>query len=161
MLAKLLFKQPILIIGLSMFLLFIFSDHTSEWLDKYTNRFKPNICNDAKERLEKDGPQEWNAHCDGQDLVVEGELDTARIQEDSLQKAAYRELANNLAIIAKTSNSDTMILLKLVSFRLKLDKKTIVAYTSGNSLVQLSKLKDEKAIAFHIHTSVKVKEVSE
>ena len=161
MLAKSLIKYPVFFLGLGMFLIFIFNEKTSIWWDKYSSRFKPNICRDAQERVTKSGPKDWEASCNQQDLIIEQVFSEENINANNQQAASYRHLANNLKQLAKISNPDTTKLLKIINFRLKLPQKTISAFISGPALIQLEKLDDEKAIAFHIHTSVKVKEETE
>lgn len=161
MLAKSLLKYPVLFLGLGMFLLFIFNEKTAIWWDKYTNRFKPNVCKDAATRITELGPNDWDVSCNQQDLIIKQKFYLENIKDNDLRKASYRHLANNLKQLSKISNPDTISLIKVINFQLRLPQKSISSFISGTSLIQLSKLTDEKAIAFFIHTSVKVKEITE
>lgn len=159
MLNKAVTKYPILIIGIILFCLSIFSDKSQNWWSKYTQRFKPNICQDALIRAEKEGPKKWKLKCNEQELVVSSTFSVTQIKPEERKRSSYRELANELSVIAKTSNPDTMKLIGSVVYHLETEEMTIIAYTSGMAIVKLLELTNPKAIAFHIHTSVKVKEI--
>lgn len=161
MLMKSLLKYPVLIIGVLLFALFIFDEHTKKWWDLYTGRFKPNPCLDALTRAEKLGPKYWSLNCNEQVLEVESTFDIAEIKKEDQKRASYRKLANEISELAKVSNPETIELLKKVTYKLKLEDKAIVAITTGEAIAKLQMLKDAKAIAFHIHTSVNVKEITE
>lgn len=161
MVLKFVMKYPILIGGAIMFILAITSTESKNFFNSYADRFKPNVCKDAMERAKKNGPKEWEISCENQKLTIIKNFKNEGLKEEEINKASYRDVANDLVLLGKVSNTDTLELVKEVTYKLKINKKIIEAFTTGEAITKLAGLTDPKAIAFFIHTNVKVKETFE
>ncbi len=161
MTAKFMMKNPVLIIGI--LLMVIFLSTSGRKLLSRKEALNPTSCKAVLVKLNRRIPKNWSTKCKGNNLTVivkYKDLDKkVEADKQKLRKLLYRELANFLTHIAKNSPSDNLELTDIV--RLKLDQKNLVinAVTEGKFIVKLSTLSETKNIKEHLRKTVKVQEV--
>jgi hypothetical protein len=89
----------------------------------------------------------------------------AAIEESSfkdignLRAIMYRELANDLILIAKNSPSDSLERTDIIRVRMNHPKLEINSVTEGKFIIKLSTIKSSELIKEHLKATVQVKEV--
>lgn len=154
-------KHPMLVIGITLFTLFLFQVAKKEgWDISFYNKekFESTSCKGALVRIEKKIPANWKAFCEGNNLAVE--VNEVAIPEaaDNLRSLMYRSLANHMTFIAKVSEPDILEKVFLVRFRLTHPKMVINAVTEGKFIVKLLNLETPEHIMTHLQSTVQVKE---
>lgn len=160
MILKTLMKNPILMIGLILFGLFIHQVTSKEDLGFLrSKRFDTSPCRAALVRIEKHVPGNWKTECEGNNLaVIIKELEKS---EDNIRILLYRQLANHMSFIAKVAMSDLLEKIDFVRFKLIHDELTINAVTEGKYIVKLATLEDPDLIRGHLQSTVQVQEITE
>lgn len=151
-------NKPMLPIGIIMFTLFIFNKQTRVWWDVYTERFKPNNCRVASERLVKRNVSNWKVSCEGQTLIVESEFNKF-VDTKNLRGVMYKYLANTIVNVARQSNLETIEDLTKVKVIVFNNNLKIISLTKGENIINFRTLKTPKAISDHLNATVTVKEV--
>lgn len=156
---KYLMQKPILAIGIIMFSLFLYQVANDKQFNLFNNdRFTSNSCKALLVKLEKDIPGNWKAFCEGNNLAVEiNEVDIPK-DEKNIKSLMYRELANHMSFVARTSYSDFLEKIFFVRFKLMHPKMEINAVTEGKFLIKLKTLENPQHIMSHLKSTVQVKE---
>lgn len=156
---KYLMQKPVLAIGLIMFGLFIYQVMRQEkWGIFYNEKFQTTSCTAVVVKLEKEIPGNWKIFCEGNNLAVE--INEVGIPEDSknLHTLMYRQLANHMSFIARSTFPDILEKVFFVRFRLTHPKLVINAVTEGKFIVKLATLETPEHIMAHLKSTVQVKE---
>ncbi len=152
-------KKPVLMIGIIMFLLFLYQVASKEKWGIFANsKLIPTSCRDVLVGLERRIPENWKVFCEGNNLAVE--IKELAIPEDveNIRPLLYRQLANHMAFLARNSANDILEKVFFVRFHLVHDKMTIDAVTEGKFIVKLSTLENSEHIMTHLKSTVQVKE---
>ncbi len=154
-----LMKKPVLMIGIIMFLLFLYQVASKEKWGIFANsKLIPTSCRGVLVGLERRIPENWKVFCEGNNLAVE--IKELAIPEDveNIRPLLYRQLANHMAFLARNSANDILEKVFFVRFHLVHDKMTIDAVTEGKFIVKLSTLENSEHIMTHLKSTVQVKE---
>jgi hypothetical protein len=152
-------KKPVLMIGIIMFLLFLYQVASKEKWGIFANsKLIPTSCRGVLVGLERRIPENWKVFCEGNNLAVE--IKELAIPEDveNIRPLLYRQLANHMAFLARNSANDILEKVFFVRFHLVHDKMTIDAVTEGKFIVKLSTLENSEHIMTHLKSTVQVKE---
>jgi hypothetical protein len=152
-------KKPVLMIGIIMFLLFLYQVASKEKWGIFANsKLIPTSCRGVLVGLERRIPENWKVFCEGNNLAVE--IKELAIPEDveNIRPLLYRQLANHMAFLARNSANDILEKVFFVRFNLVHDKMTIDAVTEGKFIVKLSTLENSEHIMTHLKSTVQVKE---
>lgn len=163
---KSLIKNPILAIGLLFTVIFLFqAGEKFNWWTSRRQKLLPSSCKAVRVKLDRRIPANWKTYCEGSDfnnLAVEINfpVEKDKLVEDKakLQKIVYRELANDLILIAKNSPSDNLERTHFVRVRFIHPQIQVDALTEGQHIVKLQTLTDKSLIAQHLKVTVSVKE---
>lgn len=156
---KSLFRNPVLTAGIIMFGIFLSQvARKQQWGLFYNEKLIPTSCKAALVRIDKKIPENWKTFCEGNNLAVE--IKEVAIPEDAtnLQKLMYRQLANHMAFIARSSQVDILEKVFFVRLRLTHPKMEINAVTEGKYIVKLATLETPEHIMTHLKSTVQVKE---
>lgn len=158
MILKTLMKNPILVIGIILFVLFIHQVATGEkWGFLKNERLIPTSCKAALVRIDKHIPANWATQCEGNNLAVAiKELENT---DGNIEALLYRQLANHMSYIAKVAMPDIIEKVDFVTFKLIHEKLTINAVTEGKYIAKLATLEDPDLIRSHLQSTVQVQEV--
>jgi hypothetical protein len=115
-------------------------------------------CKAVLVRLEKKIPANWKAFCEGNNLAVEIKEVVIPKGATNLKPLMYRQLANYMAFIARSSHSDILEKVFLVRIKLMHPKMEINAVTEGKFIVKLATLEVPEHIMTHLQSTVQVKE---
>ena len=163
---KSLMKNPVLAIGMLFTIIFLFQvGEKYNWWPSRRQKLMPSSCKAVRVKLDRRIPANWRSFCEGKDfnsLAVEIKYPTEKGQEvkddKDLKKLVYRELANNLILIAKNSPSDNLERTQMVRVRFFHPQMQVDALTEGKYLVKLQTLTNKQLIAQHLKVTVQVKE---
>lgn len=154
-----LMKKPILAIGLIMFGLFLFQvSRQQKWGLFQNDKLIATSCKGVTIRLEKHIPNNWKIYCEGNNLAVE--VDEVAIPKNAtnLKSLMYRQLANHMSFVARTSHTDILEKVFFVRFKLTHPKMVINAVTEGKFIVKLATLETPEHVMTHLQSTVQVKE---
>lgn len=125
----------------------------------------PSSCKAVRVKLDRRIPANWSSFCEGKDFnnlavhinypAPKNDLDAGK---DDIRKLVYRELANDLILIAKNSPSDNLERTNIVRVRFIHPKIQVDAVTEGKYIVKLQTLTNKELIAQHLKVTVQVKE---
>ncbi len=152
-------QKPVLAIGLIMFGLFLFQvSRDKKWGIFHNDKLLATSCKGVLVRLEKEIPENWKILCEGNNLAVE--IKEVGIPESAtnLKPLMYRQLANHMSFVARSSHSDILEKVFFVRFKLTHPKMVINAVTEGKYIVKLSTLETPEHIMAHLQSTVQVKE---
>lgn len=156
---KYLMQKPILAIGIIMFGLFLYQVTNDKKINLFqSSRFNSTSCRALLVKLEKDIPGNWKAFCEGDNLAVEIKENAIPEDAKNLRTLMYRELANHMSFVARTSYSDYLEKIFFVRFKLMHPKMEINAVTEGKFLIKLKTLENPQHIMSHLKSTVQVKE---
>lgn len=160
MILKSLMKNPVLMIGIILFGLFIHQVASKEkWGFLKNDRLVPTNCRAAIVRIDKHIPANWKTECEGNNLAVT--IKELEKTEGDIRALMYRQLANHMSYVSKIAMPDMLEKIDFVRFRLIHDKLTINAVTEGQYIVKLATLEDPNLIRSHLQSTVQVQEVTE
>ncbi len=156
-----LMKNPILMIGILMMSILLFQ-LSEKGLFGSKSRLVPSSCKAVRVKLDRRIPANWKTFCEGKtvnNLVVEIEspLDKS-LDKKNLRAALYRNLANDMILIAKNSPADNLERTDFVRLKVTHPAGEINAITQGRYIAKLATLTDLKLISEHIKTTVQVRE---
>lgn len=154
-----LMQKPILAIGLIMFGLFMYQvARDQKWGIFHNEKLIATSCKAVLVRLEKKVPQNWNVFCEGNNLAVD--IKEVAIPENAtnLKSLMYRQLANHMAYVARTSHPDILEKVFFVRFKVTHPKMVVNAVTEGKYIVKLATLESPEHIMTHLQSTVQVKE---
>ena len=152
-------EKPILAIGLIMFGLFIHQVTTDQkWGIFHNNKLVATSCTGVTIKLEKHIPNNWKIFCEGNNLAVE--IDEVALPKNAtnLRTLMYRQLANHMSFVARTSLPDILEKVFFVRFKLSHPKMVINAVTEGKFIVKLATLETPEHVMAHLKSTVQVKE---
>lgn len=154
-----LMKNPILAIGIILFGLFLYQVGKKEkWGIFYNEKLTTTSCTAAVIKIDNKIPANWKIFCEGNNMAVV--INEVGIAPDSknLKALMYRQLANHMAFVARTSHPDILEKVFFVRFRLNHPKMEINAVTEGKFIVKLVTLESPEHIITHLQSTVQVKE---
>lgn len=159
MFLKLLFKSPMLSLGILMLVTVALG--ANGFIPIFNNpKLKPTSCRAALVKIEKGIPQNWKVSCDDNNLTVLIRELQVKEDEKELKAALYRQMANYLVELARVSQND--ILEKVFFVRMEIDhpKMTINALSEGKYVAKLATLTSPQFIMDHLKQTVQVKDVA-
>jgi hypothetical protein len=163
MIAKSLLKNPVLMIGILMMFIFLWDmNRKYGWTAKRNEKLKARSCNAVLVKVEKRIAANWKVFCEQNSLAAEIEFsfDKSKLKDQSnFKKVMYRELANNLVLLAKISPSDNLERTDYVRVRLVHKDLTINALSQGRHVAKFQTLTTPQMIAQHLQATVTVQEV--
>jgi hypothetical protein len=163
---KSLMKNPVLAIGILFMIIFLFqAGEKYNWWPSRREKLMPSSCKAVRVKLDRRIPANWSSACEGKDfnnlavtIKYAQEKDKEIKDPKSLGQLVYRELANDLILIAKNSPADNLERTNIVRVRFIHPQKQVDAITEGKYLVKLKTLSDKKLIAEHLKVTVQVRE---
>jgi hypothetical protein len=167
MILKTLIKNPALMIGILLMGIFVMDLHRRGILGTPREKLTPSSCKAVRVMLDRRIPASWKSDCEGQTFnnlsvditfVAPSDEALAKLEGNALRALLYRELANDLAVIARNSPSDNLERTDYIRVKLIHPKLEINALTEGRHIVKLATLTDPKLIAEHLKVTVKVQE---
>lgn len=172
---KSLMKNPMLVVGVLMMLIFVFqAGKKFNWWEMRRQKLMPSSCKAVLVKLSRRIPANWSAHCEGttyNNLAIDINYPVEKISDSATKAEAksndpkairallYREMANDLISVAKISPEDNLERTDIVRMKMIHPKLIINAITEGKYLVKLRTLTDKKLIAEHLKVTVQVQEV--
>lgn len=157
-----LMKNPILVLGVLLFLIFIFDLKNKGFLKDRMENLTPTSCKSAIVMLNHRRPKNWNFTCKQNNLHVSISLDdshTPKVETKNIRAFLYRELANSLVFISQNSLSESLERTMIIHLYIDHTQLGINAITEGKDIVQLKTMKNPKFIKDHLQKTVQVKEV--
>lgn len=152
-------KKPILAIGLIMFGLFMYQvSRQQKWGLFHNDKLMATSCKGVTVRLEKNIPNNWKIYCEGNNLAVEVQEVTIPKNATNLKTLMYRQLANHMSFVARSSHTDILEKVFFVRFKLNHPKMVINAVTEGKFIVKLATLETPEHVMTHLQSTVQVKE---
>lgn len=159
MIAKILMKNPVLMIGIILMGLFLNQLRLKGYFDR--DRLKPTSCKASLVMLNKRIPVTWTTKCNNNEMIIGVLLDLKSIKKEKQSAYIYRELANHLIFISKNIHDDSLSRVEKVFIYEKARDLTILAMTKGQYLVKFKTLKSKSHIMKHLQNTVTVKEIRE
>lgn len=150
-------QKPILGIGIILFGLFITQLSKQGRLD-FLKNYQNTTCDAIVVKLEKAVPSNWNVFCEGNNLAAEINEVTIPAEAAYLQALMYRQLANHMSFIARSTYPDLMERVMFIRIKMSHPKMEINAVTEGKFLVKLATLETPEHIMAHLKSTVQVKE---
>ncbi len=130
----------------------------NKWSIFSNAKLNPTSCSAAIIKLNKAIPGNWKAYCEKNNLAIEINDETEIKSDAQLRPALYRQLANHMIFTVNNSPVDILEKVDIVRYKIMHDKLEINAVTTGNYIVKLKTIKDNKYILEHLKSTVKVKE---
>lgn len=159
MLWNFLTKNPVLMMGIIMFSLFLHQVVTKEkWGFFHNEKLLSTSCRGVLVGLEKRIPNNWKVFCEGNNLAVEIKELSLPEKVTNLKPLMYRQLANHMAHIARISTPDILEKVLFVRIHLMHPKMNLDAVTEGQYIVKLATLENAEHIMTHLKATVQVKE---
>jgi len=156
---KILMKNPVLVIGILLMVIFLTDLKKRGKLGIFDRPdYIPHSCKAVLVMLDKRIPNNWDTSCDENNLVVKIDSQLENIKPQNLKAAIYRNMANHFIFIGQNSPSETLE--RVFSVHLKIDHPilTIDALSSGEAVAKLATIKRPEFIADHLKASIQVKE---
>lgn len=154
-----LMKKPILVMGIVMFSLFLYSvSQKHKWGIFHNDKLISTSCSGALVRLEKKVPENWKVFCEGNNLAVEIREIAIPEKADNIKLLMYRQLANHMAYVARLATTDILEKVLFVRFRITHPDLIINAVTEGKYIVKLATLENPDHIMTHLKSTVQVQE---
>lgn len=155
-----LMEKPILGIGIIMFGLFVTQvlKKNPEWNFLKRDKLEGTSCAAVIVKLTKVTPSNWKVFCEGNNLAAEINEVTIPVNATNLQTLMYRQLANHMSFIARSSYPDYLERVMFVRLRISHPKMEINAVTEGQYIVKLATLESPEHIMAHLQSTVQVKE---
>jgi len=159
--SKLLTKYPILMAGLLMMAIVLFQIRDKGMFQARRDKMIPTSCKAVRVKLNKRIPSNWSSECEGNNLAVNINvaIEKSKISsKDQLRAIMYRELANDLILVAKNSPIDSLERTDIVRLKMSHPSLEINAITEGRFLIKLATIKSSELIKEHLKATVQVKE---
>lgn len=152
-------QKPILAIGMIMFGLFLFQvSREQKWGIFHNDKLRATSCNAVLTKLQRKIPDNWKVFCEGNNLAVEIKEISIPESATNLRSLMYRQLANHMSFVARSSHTDLLEKVFIVRFKVMHPKMTINAVTEGKFIVKLATLETPEHIMAHLKSTVQVKE---
>ncbi len=152
-------QKPVLGIGIILFGLFITQlsrDGNLNFLKR--DKLQRTSCDAVIVKLEKAVPSNWKVFCEGNNLAAEINEVMIPPEASNLQALLYRQLANHLSFIARTSYTEILERVMFIRIKMIHPKMEINAVTEGQYVVKLATLETPEHIMAHLQSTVQVKE---
>ncbi len=139
--------------------LFLYQVATDQkWSIFQNDKLVATSCKGVVVKLEKQIPANWKIFCEGNNLAVEINELAVPPEATNLRTLMYRQLANHMSYVARSSHADILEKVYFVRFRLTHPKMVINAVTAGKYIVKLATLESPEHIMTHLKSTVQVKE---
>lgn len=164
MIFKKLLDRPVLAIGIILMFLFLSSlARKSNFSFSFRNeKLIPTSCRAVLVKLNRRIPETWETKCNGNNLTVsiifESKEKFTKEGIDRLRAIMYRELANDMIIIARHSPEDNLERTEFVTIVIDHSSMKINALTEGKFMYKLATIKDKGLLMQHLKATVKVNE---
>ena len=161
MILKRLIQNPILMIGILLFSIFIMDLNRKGVFDKKNQRLKTDSCHAGIVRLKKRIPANWKLHCENTNLIIDivsslqGKDFT---KSDNMKAAVYRTMANDLKFVANNIFSDNLERTPFIILKYTGQNFDVRAISSGENMAILGNLTNTTHIADHLKQTVQIKE---
>lgn len=168
---KAMMKNPILMIGILMMIVFLFTLRDKGY---FGERYQATSCKSTLIMLEKRAPRNWEFSCDKNVLytTIDYQVQKKHKTIESYRAEIYRELANSLMFIASNSLNESLARTYYVVIKLNSEYLSLGARTEGKHLAPMRNLaiteedqkrdvilkNKQKIIAEHLHNNVEVQE---
>lgn len=162
MIAKIIMKNPILMIGILTMTIFLFNLKDKNIFDGRTKKLQAVSCVSALVMLNKRIPDSWSTKCKKENLLVSIDLSDKFPQKPNnhkLKQFIYRELANNLVFIAKNCLNESLERVPFVTVKQNNRYLSVIALTKGKNIAKFATLKSQKFIGEQLQRTVTVKEI--
>lgn len=159
---KFMMKNPVLMIGILMMIIFILNTKRMGFFND-NDRFNPTSCKSAIVMLQRRAPDYYKVECQKNDMVVRVKrLDNGKMPEGEKgrKKLFYMELANHLTFIARNSYTDSLQNVDHISLIFDVGDYKINTFTKGIDISRLSSLTDVGMISLHLRNTVKIQEIT-
>jgi hypothetical protein len=154
-----LMRNPVLAIGIIMMGLFLYQVASDQkWGILYNEKLIATSCKGVVVKLEKQIPANWKIYCEGNNLAVEIKELTIPPNATNLRTLMYRQLANHMSFVARSTHPDILEKVFFVRFKVVHPKMVINAVTEGKFIVKLATLETPEHIMSHLQSTVQVKE---
>ena len=154
-----LMKNPVLTLGIILFGMFLYQVASKEQWGIFANKkLHSTTCRAVVIQVEKKLPANWKIFCEGNNLAVEIVEIAIPPKAANLDALMYRQLANHMSFIARSSHVDMLEKVDFVRFRLTHEKMVINAVTEGKFIVKLATLETPEHIMTHLKSTVQVKQ---
>ena len=152
-------KNPVLAIGIILFGLFLMQvSRDKKWGLFNNEKLNPTSCKAALVKLQKKTPANWQLSCEGNNMAVEIKELAIPDKANNVKVLMYRQLANHMAFIARSSTPDILEKVFFIRFKLMHPQLEINAVTEGKFIVKLVSLENPEHIMTHLQSTVQVKE---
>jgi hypothetical protein len=163
-------KNPVFMIGVILMGLFITSQ-VREGGTGYRESLTPTSCKAVLVKLDRRIPKTWETKCTRNNLHITmkksitpnledlGENPDIELIKSRYRQVFYRELANDLILLAKNSPEGNLERTEIVTVKLMHPELEIGAMTEGRFVVKFATLTDIKLIMEHLQETVQVQEV--
>jgi hypothetical protein len=152
-------RNPVLAIGIIMMGLFLYQVASDQkWGIFYNEKLIATSCKGVAVKLNKKIPANWRTYCEGNNLAVEIKEIAIPPNATNLRTLMYRQLANHMSFVARSTHADILEKVFFVRFKLIHPKMEINAVTEGKYIVKLATLESPKHIMTHLQSTVQVKE---
>jgi len=157
-----LLKNPVLIIGILFFIIFILDLRSRKGSLLQRENVTASSCRSALVKLDKRIPKSWSTSCEKNNLAVEiaSSFDEKKNKIERIKNYMYRELANSFIFIAKNAFTDSLEKVMIVRLKLTSPKLELNAVTEGKYIVKFKTMEKQKFILQHLRSTVQVQEVS-
>lgn len=163
-------KNPVLMIGVILMGLFITSQVREGGIG-YRESLTPTSCKAVLVKLDRRIPESWQTKCTRNNLHVTmkktiqpqledlGENPDIELVKTRYRQLLFRELANDLILLAKNSPESNLERTEIVTIKLLHPQLEIGAMTEGRFVAKFATLTDIKLIMEHLQQTVQVQEI--
>jgi len=163
-------KNPIFMIGVILMGLFITSQMREGGIG-YRESLTPTSCKAVLVKLDRRIPETWNTRCTRNNLHVTmkksinptlddlGKDPDPELVKMRYRQLFYRELANDLILLAQNSPAANLERTEIVTIKLIHPNLEIGAMTEGRFVAKFATLTDTKLIMEHLQETVQVQEI--
>ena len=152
-------EKPILAIGIILFTLFLLQvSRDKKWGLFHNQKLTATSCSAVLTKLKRKIPENWSVFCEGNNLAVEIKEVAIPETATNLRSLMYRQLANHMSFVARSSHADILEKVFFVRFKVTHPKIIVNAVTEGKFIVKLATLETPEHIMAHLKSTVQVKE---
>ncbi|MBT3981350.1 MAG: hypothetical protein HOE90_08350 [Bacteriovoracaceae bacterium] len=156
MFAKTIMKNPVLMIGIIMFSIFLYNLNGKYFVREKHN--KTSCENAIRHFIKKKAPGNWKLECNKNNLAVTVSSILSVKDPKSLKPALYRNLANHMVYLAKNTVEISMERVFIVRFHIDHPSITIDMVTEGKHISKLATITHPKFIKEHLQATAKISE---
>lgn len=175
MLLKGIMKNPVLIMGIVLFGLFLSQATTKDWWTKQKRRFTPSTCDVIKDKVLKKSPDNWEIECPTTQLLILNIAFGKKAKDFKQQRIMmYRQLANNYTKFAQLANTrlyyvedgkrkhydeiESLERLQVIRINMRNELLEITSQSDGEAVSKFINIKRPEQIAQHLKLTVRVSE---